>query len=137
MLCVRGVTIFTLSAKEQRQYFEYDCEVVHEKEKQAWAYHGALRNTTAQCNGSREFSIELYSRDPPRNVCFNLPHGDIIKAELLGKIKVDNINCVAFVHHALHRFFEDQQIGETFRPKQNKQTVLNWFGYFEHLCLVR
>ncbi len=31
----------------------------------------------------------------------------------LGKIKVDNINCVAFVQHARHRFLEVQQIGET------------------------
>ncbi len=29
----------------------------------------------------------------------------------LGKIKVDNINCVTLVHHARHRFLEDQQIG--------------------------
>ncbi len=55
----------------------------------------------------------------------------------VGKIKVDDINCGAFFHHARHRFLEDQQIGETFRSKLNKQTVLNWFGYFEHLCLVR
>ncbi len=31
----------------------------------------------------------------------------------LSKIKVDDINCVAFGHHARHRFLEDQQIGET------------------------
>ncbi len=31
----------------------------------------------------------------------------------LAKIKVDDINCVAFVHHAPHRFLEDQQNGET------------------------
>ncbi len=30
----------------------------------------------------------------------------------LGKIKVDNINCVTLVYHALHRFLEDKQIGE-------------------------
>ncbi len=27
------------------------------------------------------------------------------------KIKVDDINCVTLVHHARHRFLEDQQIG--------------------------
>ncbi len=31
----------------------------------------------------------------------------------LGKIKVDNINCVTLVHQARHRFLDDQQIGET------------------------
>ncbi len=31
----------------------------------------------------------------------------------LGKIEADYINCVTLVHHARHRFLEDQQIGET------------------------
>ncbi len=31
----------------------------------------------------------------------------------LSKIKVDDINFVAFVYHAQHRFLVDQQIGET------------------------
>ncbi len=31
----------------------------------------------------------------------------------LAKIKVEDINCVTLVHHARHRFLEDQQIGET------------------------
>ncbi len=31
----------------------------------------------------------------------------------LDKFEVDNINCLTFVHHARHRFLEDQLIGET------------------------
>ncbi len=31
----------------------------------------------------------------------------------LTESKVDDINCVAFVHHARHRFFVHQEIGET------------------------
>ncbi len=100
---------------DQRQCFEGIWEVVHYKEKQEWAYHGDLRNITAHWSGSREFSTDVHSRDPSRRVCFNSPHGDITNAERnfwltesksLGKIKVDGI-----VHHARHRFAEDQQIG--------------------------
>ncbi len=55
------------------------------------------------------------------------PHDDITKTQGLhfhqkksvvdgvkglGEIKVDNINLVNLVHHARHRFLEDQQIGE-------------------------
>ncbi len=71
------------------------------------------------------FSINRYSRDPPRKVCFNLPYDDITLSEglhyrqkksavdglkVLGKVSV--INCVTFIHHARHRLLEDQQIGE-------------------------
>ncbi len=77
---------------------------------------------------TRVFSTDVYSRDPTRKVCFNPTHADIANAEglhfgqkksvvhgvkRLGKIKVDNINCVTLVYHARHRFLEDQQIGET------------------------
>ncbi len=88
-------------------------------EKQEWAYHGALWNTTVHWNGPRVFSTD---------VCFNPTHDDIIKTEGLHgrvkksvvdvvkgicKINEDNINCVSLVHHARHRFLEDQQIGWT------------------------
>ncbi len=111
-----------------RQCFEDIWEVVHEKEKQEWVYHGALQHTTVHWNGPRAFSTDVYSRDPIRKVCFNLTHDDITKTEGfhfcqkksaadgvkgLGKIKVDNINWVTLVHHARHRFLEDQQMGET------------------------
>ncbi len=99
--------------QEQRQCFECIWEVVHENEKQNWAYHGALVNTTVHLNGSREFFTDVYSRDPSRKLCFDPPHDDITKTEGFGKIKVDNINCVSLVHHVRHRFLEDQQIGET------------------------
>ncbi len=64
----------------------------------------------------------------PRKVCFNSPYDDIIKAEGLhfrqkesvidgvkglGKIKLDDINCVTIIDHVRYRFLEDQQIGET------------------------
>ncbi len=60
------------------------------------------------------------------SVCLNPTHDDNTKTEglhfdqknsvvdgvtCLRKIKVDNINCVALVYHARHRFLEDQQIG--------------------------
>ncbi len=58
----------------------------------------------------------MYSRDPSSQVCFNSPHDDIAKIEGFhfhhGKAKVDDITCVAFVHHARHRFLEGQQTGE-------------------------
>ncbi len=50
--------------KDQRQYFEDLWEVVHEKEKQGWAYQGALRKTTVRWNAPRVFSTDVYSRDP-------------------------------------------------------------------------
>ncbi len=74
------------------------------------------------------FSTDVRSRDSKRKVCFNSTHDDITKTEGLHfrqkksvadgvkglcKIKVDNINCVTLVHHARHRFLEDQQVGET------------------------
>ncbi len=31
----------------------------------------------------------------------------------IGKIKVDDISCLAFIHHARNRFLEDEQVGET------------------------
>ncbi len=37
----------------------------HEKEKQEWAYHGALRNTAVHWNGPRVFT-DVHSRDPTR-----------------------------------------------------------------------
>ncbi len=40
----------------------------------------------------------------------------------LGKIRGDDINCVAFVNHARHHFLEDQQIGET--GLTGKETML-------------
>ncbi len=119
---------FDIIRKELRQCFEDIWEVVHEKERQECAYHGALRNTTVHWNGPRVFCTDVYSRDPTRKVCFNTTHDDITKTEGLhfrqnksvvdgvkglGKIKVDNMNCVTFVHHASHRFLEGQQIGET------------------------
>ncbi len=87
-------------------------EVVHEKEEQEWAYHGALWDTTVHWNGPRVFYTHVYSRDPTRKVCFNPTHDDTTKTEGLhfrqktsvvdgvkglGKIKVDNINCVTLV----------------------------------------
>ncbi len=76
--------------------------------------HGALRNTTTHWNVSRELSTNVYSRDPSRKVCFNPLHDGIAKIEGhqfrqekpvpdgvkdLGKIKVNDINFLAFVHH--------------------------------------
>ncbi len=76
----------------------------------------------------RVFSTDVHSQDPTKEVCFNPTHDDITKTEGLhfgqkksvvdgvkglGKIKVDNINCVTLIHHVRHRFLEDQQIGET------------------------
>ncbi len=96
--------------------------------KQERAYHGALRNTTVHWNGPRVFSTGVHSQDLTRKVCFNPKHDEITKTEGLhfrqkksvvdgvkglGKIKVDNINCVTVDHNACHRFLEDQQIGET------------------------
>ncbi len=72
---------FDIIRKEQRQCFEEIWEVVHEKKKQKWVNHGALRNTTAHWNGPRVFSTDVYSRDPSRKVCFNPPHDDITKTE--------------------------------------------------------
>ncbi len=66
------------------------------------------------------------SRDPSSEVCFNPPSDDITKIEGLhvskkksvvdvvtglGKVKGNDILCVAFFHHVRHRFLEDQQIG--------------------------
>ncbi len=31
----------------------------------------------------------------------------------IGKIKVDDISCLALIHHARNRFLEDEQVGET------------------------
>ncbi len=88
---------FDIIHEEQRQCFDDIWEVVLEKEKQEGAYQGALWNTTVHLNG------------PPRT------HDNITKAEGLhfhqkkivvdlviglGKVKVDNINCVTLVHHA-------------------------------------
>ncbi len=70
---------FDIIHQDQRQCFEGIYEVVHEKEKQEWAYHGILRDTSAHWNGSRGFSTDVYSRDPTRKVCFNSPHDDITK----------------------------------------------------------
>ncbi len=39
----------------------------------------------------------------------------IYGAKGFGKIKVDDINCMVFIHQACHHFLEGQQIGET-RP---------------------
>ncbi len=50
--------------KEQRQCFENIWEVVTEKEKQEWAYDGALRKTTVDWNGPRVFSTGVLSLDP-------------------------------------------------------------------------
>ncbi len=72
---------FDIIRKEQRQCFEDIWDVVHEKEKLEWAYQGALRNTTVHWNSPRVLSIDLYSRDPSRRVCFNPLCGDINKAE--------------------------------------------------------
>ncbi len=62
ILCPRSY-YFDISRQEQRQCFECIWEVIHEKGKQKWAYHGALGNTTAHWNGSREFSTDVYSRE--------------------------------------------------------------------------
>ncbi len=48
---------FEIICKEQRHCFDLIWEVVHEKEKQEWAYDGALRNTTMHWNGFREFPL--------------------------------------------------------------------------------
>ncbi len=50
--------------KDQRQCFKDLWEVVHGKEKQEWAYQGALWNTTVHWNAPRVFSPGVYSRDP-------------------------------------------------------------------------
>ncbi len=115
-------------------------EVVHEKEKQEWAYHGALPNTTAYWSDSQELSSDVYPQVPFRKVCFNPPVDDITLAERLhfrqkksvvngvkglNKIKVERINCVTFIHHAHHRFFEDQQIGET-GPMWWETMLMRW-----------
>ncbi len=86
------------------------------------------RNTTVHWNSLRVFSPNVHSRDPSRNVCFNQTYDDITKTEGLhfrkkksvvdgvkglGKIKVDNINCVTLVYHARHRYLKGKQIGET------------------------
>ncbi len=94
-------------------------EVVHEKEKQEWAYYGALRKTTARRNGPRVFSTDVLSLDPSTTRQHQkdrrtliLPYViNVVKG--LAKIKVDDINCVTLVHHARHRLLEDQQIGDT------------------------
>ncbi len=72
-------------------------------------------------NGPRVFSTGVHSQDPTRKVFFNPTHDDITKTEGLyfrqkisvvdgvkglGKIKVDNNNCVTVV-------LEGQQIGKT------------------------
>ncbi len=57
---------FDIIRKEQRQCFEDIWEVVHEKVKQEWAYHGALRDTTVHWKGPRLFSTDMFSRDPPK-----------------------------------------------------------------------
>ncbi len=31
----------------------------------------------------------------------------------IGKSKVHGIHCLAFIHHARHRYLEDEQVGET------------------------
>ncbi len=72
---------FDITRTEQRQCFEDIWEVVHEKEKQEWAYHGALRDITAHWNGPRVLSTDLHPRDPSRKIYFIPPYDDITKTE--------------------------------------------------------
>ncbi len=51
----------------------------------------------------------------PSKACINQLHDGTTKTEgsqKKFKIKADDHNGVAFVHHALHCFLEDQQIGK-------------------------
>ncbi len=108
MFYVRKVTILTSCAKSSvSAWSSSKGEAVQEKEKEEWAFHGALRNTTAHWKGSREFSTDTYSWEPSSLVCLNPTHDNITKTEGLnlgqkkfvadgvkglGKIMVDNIN---------------------------------------------
>ncbi len=115
---------FDIIRKEQRQCFEGIWGVVHEKDKQEWAYHGALRNTSVHWNGPEcssptcnlETRPERYTSiqcTKTEGLHFGQKESVVDGVKGLGKIKVDNINCVTLVHHAHHRFLKDQQIRET------------------------
>ncbi len=95
-------------------------------------------------NGPRVFSTDVHSRDPTRKVCFNPTHDDITNIEGLhfgqnksvgdgikglGKVKVDNINCVTLVYHMRHRFLEDHPTGET-RPRKERMAASRSFQRF-------
>ncbi len=54
VLCLQSYH-FDVIRKEQHQWFKGTIVVVHEKEKQEWAYYGALWNTIVHWNCSREF----------------------------------------------------------------------------------
>ncbi len=107
MFCVCRVTILTSSVKS------------------------SISDSRASRSRKEETMVGL-SRNPPEHYCAVewsprvlyrrvLPHSDITKTEglhfsqmksavdgikSLGKIKIDDINCVAFVHPVLHRFLE-------------------------------
>ncbi len=65
VLCPRSYQ-FDIIRKELRQRLDYIWEVVYEKEKQDWAYHGAVRNTTSHCEASRTLKLRFY---PHNSLC--------------------------------------------------------------------
>ncbi len=94
---------FDIIRKERRQCLE----VIHENEKQELCI-----GVAPECSPERYASMHD-DITKTEGLHFRQKKSVVDGVKGLGQIKVYNINCMTLVHHARHRYLENQQIGGT------------------------